>query len=76
MAINFQGEAWQAISAWAEQERQQLRAMNDADLDATATAVIRGQLKFIKKLLGLPETEARARSAASVDLDPFGGGGH
>lgn len=75
MPINFTSESWQAVTAWAETERQALRAMNDSDLSPEATATVRGQLKFIKKLLGLPAAEARARGAVSVDVDPFGGVG-
>lgn len=75
MPINFQSESWQAVTAWAEDERQKLRVMNDTDLPPGETAAVRGQLTFIKKLLGLPAKAARARGAESVD-DPFGGGGH
>lgn len=73
MAINYQSETWQAISAWAETERQKLREMNDSPMSPEETAALRGQLKFIKKLLGLPAAEARARGAVPVDLDPIGG---
>lgn len=73
MPLNFTSETWQSVVAWGEQERQKLREMNDSPLSPEETASLRGQLKFIKKLLGLPAAEARTRGAGSVIDDPFGG---
>jgi hypothetical protein len=73
MQINFHGPEWQALAAWATAERERLRGQNDnVDLSPEHTAALRGELRFIKKLLALPEKAARAKGAGSAK-SPFGG---
>ena len=50
--MNEQTE-WRNIKAWAKSELVKLRNMNETDLDTKETAMIRGQIKAIRRLLDL-----------------------
>ena len=46
---------WAFIEVWAHKKLDKLRKKNDLLNDIEKTAMIRGQIKFVKKLLHLPE---------------------
>lgn len=57
---------WATAVAWATSEIERLRKKNDAvDLDPVQTAVTRGELQALKRLLALPEQAARAAAMAA-----------
>lgn len=56
--IDFTSGAWQQITRWAESELDRARKQNDGELDDLQTASVRGEIKFIKKLLSLPKVSA------------------
>lgn len=61
--FNFHSSEWATLRKWADQELIQLREKNDAaDLSEVQTALVRGQILFCKKLLGIPEEVERDRS--------------
>ena len=58
--INFQSDTWHQIARWAEAERGKVRAKNDTVWLGEAEAnALRGELRFIKRLLDLPNGAAR-----------------
>lgn len=58
--INFHSPDWHRVRKWAEAELERLRIKNDAvGLTEIETAALRGEIRGIKKLLGLPEMAAR-----------------
>lgn len=61
MEIDFSTGTWVGVRRWAEGELASLRLRNDAPLDATETAQLRGSVQALKKLLALPEVVARDR---------------
>jgi hypothetical protein len=74
MPIDFTSAAWLHVAQWAASEVERLRQRNDAtDLTAEQTATLRGEIRFAKRLLGLPEAAARGRSAESAYEGSFGG---
>lgn len=62
--IDFTGATWLQVAAWANERIDTWRRMNDGELDPVKTATLRGQIKALKELTGLPEAVARSRSAA------------
>lgn len=55
-------ETWRYVQEYAQAELAKLREKNDSDkLDPTQTAVIRGQIKALKKLLTLDKPKADNR---------------
>lgn len=65
--LDFNTATWDRLARWATAELERLRAQNDTKtLDATATAAIRGEIAFAKRLIGLPtfvmEEVARERA--------------
>ena len=71
--VNFAAGDWLQLAMWAREQLASARVRNDsASNSAEDTAVIRGEIKFIKKLLGLPEEAARDSKAESTHR-PFGG---
>lgn len=51
---------WSTAVDWASTEVDRLRKRNDAtDLDPVQTAVIRGEIAALKRLIALPEQAAR-----------------
>jgi len=60
MDINFHSPDWHRVRKWAEAELERLRIKNDAvGLTDIETAALRGEIRAIKKLIGLPEVAAR-----------------
>ena len=58
--INFHSPDWHRVRKWADAELERLRIKNDAvGLTEIETAALRGEIRAIKKLIGLPETVAR-----------------
>ena len=52
---------------WAASELERARTRNDAvELTAEQTAANRGEIRFIKKLLALPEAAARDQQSGSA----------
>lgn len=70
--LNFTGGDWLQLAAWAREQLDQARVRNDMPATAEETAMTRGEIKFIKKLLGLPEAAARDSRTESTER-PFGG---
>lgn len=66
MEIDFNGAAWVQVVAWAQQRIEQLRKLNDGDLDPLKTAAVRGEIKAYKSLLALPEQAARAQETGQA----------
>jgi hypothetical protein len=58
-AAIFQTEGWALVLKFAKTELERLRVLNDTNLDPTATAELRGQIKFAKKIIDLPAKAAR-----------------
>lgn len=53
---DFNTSTWDRLLLWAEGELADLRVKNDSSkLDPEATAAVRGEIRFVKKLIGLPE---------------------
>ena len=67
VAIDFTSQAWLQVHAWATAKLDTLRRTNDGDLDPAQTATVRGQIKALKELVGLPAAAARSRSAQSPE---------
>ena len=56
--IDIYSPTWKAISAWAIKELQANRESNDKkSLDIVKTSIIRGRIKILKEILGLPEAK-------------------
>lgn len=52
--IDFRSSTWYGIHDWVQIEMGKLRLMNDGErLSVEQTLIIRGQIKFAKKLLAL-----------------------
>ena len=58
---------WTDAKAWAETALVNARTKNDGDIDAIATARLRGRIDALKELLSLP---ARQERAAKTEEDP------
>lgn len=61
--IDFTSPTWEQVVRWAQSELERARKINDGELDPTRTASVRGEIRFIKRLLDLPEMDARERNA-------------
>lgn len=61
--IDFTSATWLQVAEWAAARIDALRAQNDGDLDPVKTATLRGQIKALKELRGLPAEAARAANA-------------
>lgn len=56
MKLNYsdkQSSTWVKVAEYIEKEIESLRLRNDADIDAVATARLRGQILGLKKILAL-----------------------
>jgi hypothetical protein len=57
---DFSSETWHRLRKWAESELKKARERNDAvALSETETAALRGEIRFIKRFLDLPNGAAR-----------------
>lgn len=58
--IDFSNPVWYRVREWAEQEIARIRVKNDAlGLSPDETAALRGEIRALKKLIGLPAQVAR-----------------
>ena len=56
--IDIYSPTWKAISQWATKELITAREFNDKkSLDIIKTSIIRGRIKILKEILGLPEAK-------------------
>lgn len=54
--LDIYSPTWQFINKWAETELTKARESNDfVKLTETKTSVLRGRIKLLKEILGLPE---------------------
>jgi hypothetical protein len=66
MNIDFTSAAWNEVARWAEENLTAARRRNDStELDSEQTAAVRGEIRFLKKLLALPQTVARDQQTGS-----------
>jgi hypothetical protein len=73
MPINFQSPDWLAAAAWLTEQLAAVRESNDnPNWSHEQTAALRGELRFIKRMLALPEKAARREGAGSAVDRPFG----
>jgi len=58
--INFQTDTWHQLRKWAEGELGKARLKNDlVGLSEAETAALRGEIRFIKRFLDLPQAATR-----------------
>ncbi len=58
--IDYQSATWHQLRKWAEEQLKRAREKNDAvKLPADETAALRGEIRFIKRFLDLPNAAAR-----------------
>jgi hypothetical protein len=58
---DFRTPTWSRFTKLLQERLQELRELNDASANTeTKTALIRGQISEVKRLLALPESSARA----------------
>lgn len=66
--INFLSGEWHQIRRWAEGEIEKARKKNDAlGLSPEETSALRGEIRALKRLIGLPEAAARQVVADPTD---------
>ena len=65
MSIDFNTPTWRQISEWAQAQLARARDRNDANLNEIDTALLRGEIRCLKKILDLPNAAARG-----VVIDP------
>ena len=57
---------WLQVKSWAEDEIEKLRKRNDSvETPAHETQAIRGEIRALKRLLGLPAEAARAKAPST-----------
>jgi hypothetical protein len=55
--FNFSSREWIALREWAEQELSDARSKNDStECTELETAALRGEIRFAKRFLSLPES--------------------
>ena len=58
--MNFNSPEWHVLRRWAEDQLHKCRDKNDAvNLSDTETALLRGEIRFIKRFLDLPNAATR-----------------
>jgi hypothetical protein len=58
--IDYNSSTWHQLRKWAEAQLQQARTKNDTvNLSDTETALLRGEIRFIKRFLDLPNMATR-----------------
>jgi len=66
--IDFNTQTWHQVKTWAETQLAQARVKNDSlQLSAEETSALRGEIRTLKRLLGLPKEASRAVSGYSED---------
>jgi hypothetical protein len=56
---------WATAVAWAEDQLKRLRTQLESDQDPTATSLLRGEIKALKRLLDQPNQAAQKALAAA-----------
>ena len=75
MNIDFSTPAWREVAAFLESELEPRRIrLENPDLDPLQTAVVRGEVKVIRRLLGLPAAEARQKEISRHTSPDFSTG--
>jgi hypothetical protein len=58
--MNFNSPEWHLLRKWAEEQLRKCREKNDAvSLSDLETAALRGEIRFIKRFLDLPDAATR-----------------
>ena len=58
--MNFNSPEWHELRRWAENQLQKCREKNDVvNLSDIDTALLRGEIRFIKRFLDLPNVATR-----------------
>jgi len=58
--MNFNSPEWHELRRWAENQLQKCREKNDVvNLSDIDTALLRGEIRFIKRFLDLPNAATR-----------------
>jgi hypothetical protein len=58
--MNFNSPEWHVLRKWAEDQLRKCREKNDAvSLSELETAALRGEIRFIKRFLDLPDAATR-----------------
>jgi len=58
--MNFNSPEWHELRRWAEDQLQKCREKNDVvNLSDIDTALLRGEIRFIKRFLDLPNAATR-----------------
>lgn len=71
MKIDFTSSQWKAIVEWAGEELKKARERNDdAALPDAETNAVRGEIRFIKRLLSLPAKTATMAGYQAPGEDP------
>jgi hypothetical protein len=66
--IDFTSGTWHQLRKWAEEELTKARQKNDAvSLSETDTAALRGEIRMLKKFLGLPQEAARGVAVEPIE---------
>jgi hypothetical protein len=61
--IDFNSSAWKQIAQWIEAETERVRKRNDStELTEAQTAALRGEIRFAKKILDLPNAATRGQA--------------
>lgn len=58
--IDYQSATWHQLRKWAEEQLKRAREKNDSTkLSPDETAALRGEIRFMKRFLDLPNAAAR-----------------
>jgi hypothetical protein len=58
--MNYNSPEWHTLRKWAEEQLRKCREKNDAvSLSELETAALRGEIRFIKRFLDLPDAATR-----------------
>lgn len=58
---------WHYVEAWAKERLQTSRERNDGELDAIATAKLRGRVELLKELIALPDAKKHQDARSRID---------
>lgn len=65
---DFTSGTWHQLRKWAEDQLEKARQKNDAvSLSPEETAALRGEIRMLKKFLGLPQEAARGVAVEPID---------
>jgi hypothetical protein len=58
--VNYDSHEWNKLEQWAQEELRRARVRNDApSLSESETALIRGEILVLKKILGMRQNASR-----------------